>query len=197
MEFYIKKENTAITNGISESSKYISKLKNIENKKILDYGCGKLRNSIYLYKFSKHISILDSKEQINNCNLSDISLYENIYYIGDVIYDKYDIVLCSFVLNVIYDIYERIDVIKNIESILKNNGIAVIEVRGEKSLNNVKYKKTYLDGYLIGKNTIKTFQKNYTQTEILEFIQAHSDLKILKSYKKNDSIICILSKKED
>lgn len=192
--FKIKKENTAISTGTSIGTKYIA-LKVNKNIKILDYGAGKLRNSTYLFENGfKDITLIDSKEQIAKWDNLKYN-FDKIYSIEEVefINESYDYILCSYVLNVIPDYKERANVLTNIEKLLDKNGLAVIEVRGENSLNSVKYKEDYLDGYIIGTGKVRTFQKPYNDYDIIDFIHKESNLKpyILKSSKDSISLICI------
>ena len=193
--FEIKKEKTAISIGYSKGAGYISS-KASKDMEILDYGAGRLRNALYLLKegFS-NISLIDTKEQIKNWDKHK-EKFKEIYSIDEIesVNKKYDYILCSYVLNVIPSYEERVTVIKNINRLLNNNGVAIIEVRGENSLKEVKYKESFNDGYICGKNKIRTFQKPYSMNDIIEFIHKESNLKVIKSKLNSDNILLICNK---
>lgn len=83
MNYTICPEKTAISNGYSKSAKYI--VDNIDkDKKILDYGAGKLRNAKFLKSKGYDISVLDTELQISkwsNLDKNDFNIYspDNIY----------------------------------------------------------------------------------------------------------------------
>ena len=127
MEYVIKSENTAITNGVCASlKKYVARFD--KNVKILDWGCGKLRNSLYLLNLGYDVSILDTEEQIIRIDKKIIKNFKTFINNTD---EKFDLILNSFVLNVISDIEIRNNVITNIYNSLNNDGYAIFEVRRE------------------------------------------------------------------
>lgn len=183
----IKVENTAISNGYSKSAKLLGE--NTEIKNILDYGCGRLRNSFYLINKGKKLTIIDTPFQLENIKdliTKDISILEDEC--------DFDAILCSFVLNVIPDLYTRCFVLKNIEKLLSNNGLAYIEVRTNSFLSQSKTAIKYKDGYLLGKNKYKTFQKPFYKKELINFINNATKLTIVNVLEYKDSIIAICKK---
>lgn len=193
--FDIKKERTAISTGNSKGAVYISS-KASRDIEILDYGAGRLRNSLYLLeKGFEKISLIDTKEQIKNWDKHK-DKFKKIYSTEEIEFlnTKYDYILCSYVLNVIPSYSERVSVIKNINRLLNDNGIAVIEVRGDKSLNGVKYKEPFNDGYICGNGKVRTFQKPYTMNDIIDFIHKESNLKVTESKLNSDNILLICNK---
>ena len=194
-KFEIKKERTAISTGNSRGAGYISS-KASRDIEILDYGAGRLRNSLYLLEQGfENISLIDTKEQIKNWDKHK-NKFKEIYSTEEIefINTKYDYILCSYVLNVIPSYEERVTVIKNINRLLNDNGIAVIEVRGDKALNGVKYKETFNDGYICGNGKVRTFQKPYTMNDIIDFIHKESNLKVTESKLNSDNILLICNK---
>lgn len=194
--FTIVPEATAITTGNSYGSSFLNKYAE-KDLKILDYGCGKLRNSMYLIKKGfKNISILDSDTQINNIkNKVDLSIFSNVFSIST--YNPkplFDIVLCSFVLNVIEDYIIRVKVLDNIYNSLKENGYLLLEVRNKASLYGSKTIQEYKDGYILGKGNIKTFQKTYDKESLKVFIEKESRFKIVSIQNTSGSIFCLLKK---
>ena len=163
---------------------------------VLDYGAGKLRNSLYLLEQGFHnITVIDTKEQIKNWD-NHTKRFKEIYSTDKIefINKKYDYILCSYVLNVIPSYEERVAVINNINRLLNDTGVAIIEVRGNKALNGVKYKEPFNDGYICGKNKIRTFQKPYSMNDIIEFIYQEGNLKVSESKLNNDNILLICTK---
>lgn len=193
-EINIVVENTAIKNGVAKSVKEIEKYIN-KNSNILDYGCGRLRNSFYLLKKGyTNISILDTVNQIEkNKKEYNLNVFKNVYVLGQNINDTFDCILLTYVLNVIPYKEERIKTIKQIYSLLKNNGLLVLEIRKEKDILNNKNIVPFQDGYLIGKNKTKTFQKNFSQEEINFYFK---DFIILEQKQTNNSIYIIFQRKD-
>lgn len=192
--FIIKSENTAITNGQSTSTKLIIDKYTGTNKNLLllDYGCGKLRNAKKLVECGFKVSLLDTKEQLKKISEEDFSLFQDIYsnesrnYICNI--RKYNIILCSFVLNVIEDEKERIDVLNNINDFILRDGEIFIEVRRETSLKSSKSMIEYKDGYVLGKGTIRTFQKPFEKEDVEKLI-SKSNLKLKNTIVLANSII--------
>lgn len=196
MEYIIKPEKTAIKNGFSKSANYIVTTICKKDISILDYGAGKLRNSIYLHNNGFNVSVLDTKIQINSWE-NDIKQLFCVYSADnvDIIDNKFDIILCSYVLNVVSSIEERIVIIENIKNLLKENGLILIDVRGKNSLKDTKYKIPYKDGYIIGNNSIKTFQKEYSKEDLMFFLE-DLNLEIISIVQNNTNlnVICKIKK---
>lgn len=189
----IRPENTAIVNGISKSVLEVEKA----YKKgciVLDYGAGKLRNSNYLLGKDIDVHILDTEYQLDRINKQNfLNKYEKVYNTKETINIKYDIILCSFVLNVIPDINTRDFIIQNCNSILKEEGIFILEVRREKGIMKNKNMEPYNDGFLVGKGNIRTFQKPYNDKELFNILISNG-FKVVKVWNENDSVIAIATK---
>lgn len=180
-KFTIKKENTAITNGVSKSAKIVSQ--EIEKtKKILDYGCGKLRNTIFLLNQGFHVDAVDTQVQILNLQQKYLEAVTNLENIETLIkldriyedkeFDKeeeYDICLCSFVLNVVSEKDERKEIIQKIYRAVKKGGLIYIETRTDKDILKAKHKEIYKDGFIIGNGRIRTFQKQINEVDLLQY----------------------------
>lgn len=189
----IQPERTAITTGVSKSAVELEKQSNKKDK-ILDYGSGKFRNSKYLKEKGLHISVLDTDFQIQNAKEEDLSEYEDVYVLES--YEpqsNYDSVLCSFVLNVIPEEGERKEVLDNIYDSLKKDGKLFLEVRGKNGILKNKFKEPYNDGYVIGKNEIKTFQKPFEKEEIADLLKDRFEIEKIQSL--SDSVLAIAKKK--
>ena len=190
MDYIIKSENTAISHGVCASiKKYIERFN--KDTTILDYGCGKLRNSLYLFNLGYDIAILDTEEQINRINKKFTKKFKKVFI--DIVNEKFDLILNSFVLNVISDIEVQNRVVQNIYNNLNNGGYAIFEVRRENQVKNIKYKEKYNDGYLVGRNRIRTFQKFYHKNE-LEDLLIDNGFKIVSSNSTGSSYYCLVQK---
>lgn len=193
MNYEIIPEKTAIVNGVSASCKEL--VDDYKNGFVLDYGFGKLRNSKYIKENNIPLNILDTKLQIDE-NYEKINLLniKNIYESKDSLKESYySYILLSFVLNVVSDKNERVFILNNIKQGLSKDGKVYIEVRNNSFVKNLKSKEEYNDGYIIGVNK-KTFQKPYTEKDIVEFVKENG-FNVLKVKKTSGSIMLVCSKK--
>lgn len=165
-------ENTAISNGVARSAKRLSELLKTESS-ILDYGAGKLRNTFFLKELGHAVSILETTKQIERIQASHPLLTVPIYSIEEELTVTFDAVLCSFVLNVIPSPKSRIEILTNSHRSLRPNGLLVIEVRKRTGILKNKHIEAYGDGFIVGKNTVKTFQKPYEKDEFEKLITSH------------------------
>lgn len=193
----IKPEKTAISTGVSSSAKTICHThKNQSSIKVLDYGCGKLRNTKYLLENNFNVSIIDTVEQISKQkDIIEKLPINNIYDIENLPNEQFDIILCSFVLNVIPEINSRNQVLTNIYNLISNDGIIYIEVRDNKFVKTLKNNIVYNDGLLTGSGKVKTFQKPYTKEELKDYLETFS-FKVVEIKKESNSVIAILKKME-
>ena len=198
MEYSISVEKTAITNSISTTCKLLieDNLHN-KNKKILDYGFGKLRNTIALINAGFNVSIIDTDIQIlkNKNALSNLNI-DKCFSVNTIkgVPDKYDCILLSFVLNVVPDVNERVEILNNISNLLTDNGILYLEVRNNSFLKNMKHIEKFNDGFVIGNAKIRTFQKPYSIEEIEKFLYENNFECIFR--KNNNGSVIVKAKKE-
>ena len=195
MEFIITPEKTAITNGVCKSAKVLSE-RTTSQSKILDYGCGKLRNAKYLLNEGFKTSVLDTQKQLDSLSENDLDLFENVFSAEDLkieIAGKYDAILCAFVLNVIPDESIRVDILNNIYSLLNDNGTFYLEVRGTAFIKQAKHKIEFNDGYLLGNGKTKTFQKGFTKESLTDLINK-SRLNLIEIKRQGDGLIAICKK---
>lgn len=195
MDVIITPEKTAIVTGISKSAKILSSNNN-SSLEVLDYGCGKLRNSKYLLNEGFDVSILDTSKQISSLSKIDLNLFKDIYELDNLDLNnirKYKSILCSFVLNVIPNENDRLTALNNIYSLLSNDGTLYLEVRGKGFLKNAKSKIEYNDGYILGLGKTKTFQKGFNKDDLNKLISKTS-FKIDNILVNGDSLIAICKK---
>jgi len=191
-------ENTAINSGVAKSVKDFTNLDFIKKDgQVLDYGAGKLRNAKYLLDKGFSVSILETEEQIRRLKArygEDIfKPYEGVFSPQRLPSSKYSLIICAFVLCVLQGKIDRLNMVQNIYNLLEEDGVAIIETRTEKCILNAKFIEPYKDGYLIGKNKVKTFQKPYTEDE-LKNLFVENGIEIIQSKVYSSSIILIVKK---
>ena len=89
---------------------------------------------------------------------------------GTNIDNKYDIILNTFVLNVV-DLDTREFIVKDIANLLNVNGKAVIVTRGKDVLNSKPYQVFGPMEVLTKKVGNYTYQKGYTQDELVSYLK--------------------------
>ena len=147
VELTTKRGNTAISRqSMSRPMAKMLKASMFDNKRILDYGCGKGFDV----------------EQLKSLGF-DITGYEP--FASDkylqVPSGKFDIITNNYVLNVIENPEERKELIEKMKKMSK---VVVITVRSDKKSIKNTWKK-FNDGYLTPKNT---FQKIYDEKSLKE-----------------------------
>lgn len=164
-------EKTAIATGVSKSATELSK-KISKTASILDYGSGRLRNAYYLLDQGFKVSILDTPLQMFNVRDLNQSAFDEVYTIHDSIDKKFVAILCSYVLNVIPFVEERNHVVKKVYDLLLHGGFAFFEVRKKTGILKTKNHEPFEDGYLIGSNKVKTFQKPFEKSEFSRYVSS-------------------------
>lgn len=105
----------------------LNEIESIESKTILDYGSGKGVDLLHL----------------KNCG-KDAHGYDP-YYLSVRPKIKFDLILCTYVLNVIRNEKERLAVVTDISSLLKGSGVAFISVRRDLEKDTKTQFKVFLD----------------------------------------------------
>lgn len=119
---------------------------------ILDYGCG--------YGFD--VTFL----QLKGFDVEGYDSYHTPYRFAQLSKGYYNKVICSYVINVIPTVEERIDVLNKLNYFSTEDATIYITIRlRDRKIKN--YIEAY-DGIITSK---KTFQKFYTQEEFLEFLR--------------------------
>ena len=135
----------------------LQKIKDFINEDdiILDYGCGYGIDVIAMKNITKEVYGYDKfVEQFSNEN---------------VLKEDYNIITCFYVLNVIEEPDERLEVLEHIKEMLHKKGKLFIAVRSSYELKkaNKTYTK-YNDGIITKRNT---FQKYFTEEEIVNLLK--------------------------
>lgn len=149
---------TAIsTNNPSPIARFITDhylLKEKEKIRILDYGCGRGRDINYYRAKGFMAEGFDPHNSFGFSNRPS---------------GKFDIVTLVFVVNVLPNARERLEVIKSAKSYLKKDGLLFIAARSPKAVNKEAIEKsweTHNDGYWSHKRK-GTFQKGISNDELI------------------------------
>ena len=167
-------EKTAINRGHSYSTELVTaQLQSTPDFYALDYGCGTGRNIAYMLDNSHctHIYGTDTLEQILLQKTSHDTLRDRgIAILTSQAYPDnfFDIILNSFVLNVVTDDIKK-TILADIYRLLREGGTAVIEVRTKKDIDSIKSKTPSGDGYIVSRGSYSTYQEavSYVKLEAL------------------------------
>ena len=168
--------------------------KNYEAVNILDYGSGLGLGSKILGEVGnvKSFEPYVNASRINKLNgkLPDYTEVKDL--IKKESKTKFNAIVSHAVLNVVEDIKVRSSIVKNIASLLDDEGIAIINTRPAISGANKRYK----DGFLMGSGKNVTFQKPFSQKELIKFIQktlgsSYNVIKVPEKYKISGSNVLI------
>jgi hypothetical protein len=165
-------EKTAISHGVAKSAWLIAE-EIPTGSHVLDYGAGRLRNTHFLLQKGYDVSILETRLQLENLAHQDLSKLQDVYCVDDNITRQFQVILCSFVLNVIPEPVVRSHILKRCHDLLNLSGKLFVEVRKKREILNNKHKLEHGDGYVIGNREIKTFQKPFEKEEFRDYISAH------------------------
>ena len=143
----IHREKTAITrNKLSRPMKKLYDDGKFDGKTVLDYGAGKGFDVEYL--------------KDNGVNIDGFEPFASDKY-REIPKEHYDVVTCNYVLNVIEDPQERLEVIEKMKAL---GDEVYITVRADMKCIKDTW-KVYNDGYITPKHT---FQKIYTEQSLIE-----------------------------
>ena len=190
--------------------KYINTLSSDEV--VLDYGCGKLRYTIPLSKQVKKVVAIDSLEQlskrqiINGKMMRLLDFYDeaiSIYSIDSVEWrnQQYDTIFCTYVLSAVQYYIERLQILKNAKSVLKDSGVLFISTQYRNSYFNTYNERAdiqrFIDGWLIPRTNKKyCFYAPITENALSELC-VDAGLQIKKVFKHDGSCFIIAAKPVD
>ncbi|TCK01349.1 UNVERIFIED_ORG: methyltransferase family protein [Anoxybacillus amylolyticus] len=194
-------ERTAIRTGVAQSARRIPVYISAQHS-VLDYGAGKLRNAIFLAKQNYRVSVLDTVKQrqtwFQEGDPVSREWFEHVWTNQDNITETYDVILCSFVLNVVLK-KEREAILCHIDELLRPNGWAFLEVRKERGILQCKHKEPFEDGFLIGAR-VRTFQKPYRWDSFFGEYGAwfrRFGWDVVESFSTSDSLGVVLQKQQE
>ncbi|WP_192797636.1 MULTISPECIES: class I SAM-dependent methyltransferase [unclassified Bacillus (in: firmicutes)] len=204
-EIIIKSENAA-KSVLQQNKKLLKYLECIPKEaKVLDYGCGKLRYSLFFLHRGNKVCAVDSSVQISrkqkintDSNVSIIDIKKSfedleVYLIDEFKMQKeFEWAICTNVLSAIPFEQVRFDVLKNIKKSLKIGGKLILSLQYrnsyfksyEKRENAVKYG----DGWILENNNNYTFYGIIPPEKIKHMCET-LDFKILEEKIIDGSII--------
>lgn len=172
----IKRAKTAMSTKTPSAPTKILFEKNIIKNKVLDWGCGKGRDSKFLVE-----------------NGFDVLSYDKYHKPTpdphSIDFSEINTILLNYVLNVIENQNERTDLLKEIYSYANNKCLVLISVRSKKEIETFAKKsnwKNFNDGYITTRNT---FQKGFTQDELSKLIE--NLIEIIEIIDNRSYIYCI------
>ena len=110
---------------------FIPYFKKKKLKTALDYGAGKLRNSCYLAKEGLEVYVSDIREQVEKIlQMPEAGEVHGIFAVDELRFQQLDVdlVLSTYVLNIIHDPLQREEFLENIRANLKQGGYFLVEV---------------------------------------------------------------------
>ena len=132
------------------------------SKSLLDWGCGKGKDLEYYQQF-----------------LSKVMGYDP-YWQPELPNEMFDIVTCSYVLNVIEDPDERFEVVKQMSSYLKKGGTILLSTRACSEIKKAATKSNW-DDFNDGFRTSKgTFQVGLSTNDLQSYLQEAGSFELQK-----------------
>lgn len=192
----VKPELTAISTRHSKSAEMIAEMAQDSAEFVLDYGCGTGRNMNYLLSSGIISCGCDIPEQLESQHDKHLELMEKgclimeAKYFGD---NQFGFILCSHVLNVVYDDQVKIAILSDIHRLLTDNGVAVIEVRTQKDVESAKTKEACGNGYVVKKGSSYTYQEGISKAK-MEMLCRNAGLKVVSHVCNSSRHIIVVSK---
>ena len=192
----VKPELTAISTRHSKSAEMIAEMAQGSTEFVIDYGCGTGRNMNYLLSSGIISCGCDIPEQLETQHDKHLELMEKgclimeAKYFGD---NQFGFILCSHVLNVVYDDQVKIAILSDIHRLLTDNGIAVIEVRTQKDVESAKTKEACGNGYVVKKGSSYTYQEGISKAK-MEMLCRNAGLKVVSHVCNSSRHIIVVSK---
>lgn len=174
-------------------------LKNLGVTRLVDIGCGRLRNLATLRRFFSDITLVDTKLQCGRIeNLlpksSRIKLLDNEQFKNSR--QKFNAAFLISILHVIPDLASRNALLSLAINKTYKSGYIVIDVPSGERYYRQKCtpKNKYRDGWLMGNGTTRTFYKNYTATELDAFLTNDNPLELFRKVWFDKHIVRIMKK---
>jgi len=143
-----------------------------KGQNVLELGAGNLRNALFILETipDVHISCYDLKATIERFG----DKYKRFRRLGGEVVEtgyrkrKYDIVVCSFVLETICPEKNRVLVLKSMRSVLEKRGVFVGSFRGYPGVVGSRYRKCPLGEGLV--TPLHTFVRPYSIPELHDLL---------------------------
>ena len=172
----------SLENALSQTLEKISGKSNNENIKILDFGAGKLRHSVFLLEQGYSVTAVDYKNLFINPTqqiqgyIDRAKKFTNTFH--QIIYpsqliantNKHDLAILVNVLGIMPEPIERLFVLDQCHKNLKENGhILLFNQHGDKDQIQAVSELRITDGGCTSRKGRKTFYKDFnTQSELID-----------------------------
>jgi len=156
-------------------------------QEILEIGSGNLRNMVFISHAldRPHLYVHENIRTIHRFEANYAAFQKNGGHILNSFFNrkKYDVVLCTFVLETICPAARRFFYLKSIKASLKNEGIIIASFRGHSGVVGKKYKKCPKAEGVI--TPLHTFVKPYSIPAIkkLLFLCGIKNIVFLQKYR--------------
>lgn len=102
--------------------------------RVLDYGAGKLRNSLYLAQQGFYVVATDCKPPARSLKEDKRFIWVAKEVISARILKKADLVICNFVINIVETLSEREELMHEITDQLRPGGFLLLETRENRAV---------------------------------------------------------------
>ena len=179
--------NSAINRGVATSAKML--VEEYAGGMVLDYGAGTGRNLRYMLNEGVAAEGIETEEQLfrsgDKLEGLPVSTRDTL---GD---KKYQLILCSFVLNVIPEDTEKLFVLQDISDHLAEGGKVFLELMRRTDTLKAKTKKPYGDGWMSRRG-----YQEYVHPDKLLFLVDKAGLQIDSYCENGVKYIVTLTRKE-
>lgn len=138
----------------------------LNNKEFIKGECLEFGSDFYLKKFNSKISSFNVFTSIIDKNSNKNTIKGDLSIIENLPFEKYDCIICTNVLNFIYDIDSAV---KGLHKMLKKNGVCLITLAGFSTHISRYDMDRWGDYWRLSKlSSIKIFEKNNFKIEEIE-----------------------------
>lgn len=138
---------------------------------VLEIGGGCLRNSLHLQSLGFKVHVLE----VNDIDQRFPGAYSRFKRRGGVLHHtfpstvKFDVIVCTFVLEVICSPRERSELLTRARSALKSGGVLILSVRGQSDIVTARVAGTKCsDGYLTPN---RTFVRSFNRAQLTHLLR--------------------------